>query len=234
MKKILLLSLIAGLSVNAIAQIRIAPEVGFNIASASVDQPATLGLPSLDTKPVMGIKAGAIVEVPVSSHFYLQPGIFYAMKGFKESGSASYSVLFYTVNIDVEGKERSNYLEVPVNVLYKFGTPGGGRIFVGAGPYLGYALGGKYDYSISAGGFADTSASESLRVGTDSNDHIKPFDFGANINAGYELGMGLFARAQFSYGFLNVMPYTGASQKNWGITVSVGYLIGLNRGAKKE
>src|SRR5690606_4825542 len=82
-----------------------------------------------------GFNAGVNAEIPIGEGFYLQPGILYSLKGANEK--------------DFEMVETSiSYIEVPINFIYKpdLGT---GRMLLGFGPYVAYAVGGKY--SIGSG-----------------------------------------------------------------------------------
>lgn len=202
------------------AQFRIGPELGLNITSASYSQSFGFGAISPSSSVLIGAKGGVIADLGLGDRFAIQPGVFYSMKGFKLTYTG-----FGSVNVTM----RINYIEVPVNVMYKTGSEGSGRFFFGAGPYIGYALGGR----AKASGLG-VSENISLPIGNnDSTDLVKPIDLGGNINAGYELPMGLYARGQFGYSFINTSPLLGISQNNWGATISVGYLIGFNSKGKQ-
>ncbi|MCB0700374.1 MAG: PorT family protein [Chitinophagales bacterium] len=243
MRKASLLLIMVVFAGTSFAQIRIAPEVGLNIGGMSrtvedIDIPL-LGSVSISTenKTRVGFRAGLIADIPVAENVAVQPGIFYSTQAVKTN--------FTVFILDISQTLKVNYLLVPVNVLYKFGTPDKGRFFVGAGPYFGYAFGGTSDIEDpngiltglaggNTGGTLPAIESGDISIGSDTMDSAKPFDFGLNFNLGYELPQGVFVRGQFGLGLANTAPIESYKQKNWGMTISVGYLIGFNKKGNKE
>lgn len=223
-KNILFVTLLTLISFNSFAQFRIGVEAGANLFSAKYKETAPFGYSYYATGPntsfVVGGKAGLIAEIGITNNIYLQPGAFYTMKG--------YTITFSDYDgINYDGKLKANYIEIPINVLYKTGTPETGRFFAGIGPYMAYALSG--DISLDASGFGfRANYSESLAIGTTGTDMVKPLDIGANLSLGYELPLGVFFRAQLSHGLYNTSPQTGVVQKNWGTSITAGYLLGFN------
>lgn len=212
MKKIILASCIAALIAGtAKAQISFGPELGVNLTNVKAK---ILG-GSLNGTTKAGLKLGIIADVPLGSNLYLQPGLLFANKGAKFEDDSKISI---------------NYLEVPVNLLYKFTLKSGDHIFFGAGPYFAYAAGGKatsYGYTTK------------LAIGTSDIDNVKPFDFGVGLNAGYQFDMGLFFRAQYQLGLVNVDPTTNqynsaSSVKNNGFSITAGWLFSSAPTAKKK
>ena len=68
----------ACVSATASAQeITYGPEAGVNLSNVSGDMPNT------DMK--LGIKAGAVVNIPAGGGFYLQPGLFFSQKGYQSA-----------------------------------------------------------------------------------------------------------------------------------------------------
>jgi hypothetical protein len=195
MKKLLLLTACAAaFTVNSFAGIGIAPVVGLNIANLTGDVDGT------STK--MGAHLGVMLNFDITEHFSVEPGLLYSMKGAKGEND---------FKIDL------NYLEIPINLVYHFGEAGAGGFMVHAGPYLGYALSGKFgDESdiFQSGGF-------------------KKMDYGVNIGAGYQLPMGVFVRAQYGMGLANLSDdFMGSSDvkiKNTCIGITVGYRLGYGK-----
>jgi hypothetical protein len=186
---------------SASAQLRIAPEIGFNLTGLKENGNAT------DNDMRFTSKAGAILDVPLDSNFYLQPGLFYSMEG--------QSITDYVV--------ATNYLQVPVNVIYKIGRKSNDRFFVGLGLYAGYAISDK----LKSG-----NEHQNLPIGNNKQDDLKPFDFGANVRVGREMQNGLFLAAQYSLGFINTYPGSNYNEKNWVISITIGYFFHLKH--KKE
>jgi hypothetical protein len=168
-------------------------------------------------------EAGAIVDIPLADYFSFQPGLFYSSKGYKAE----------VMTTDINGGEvpitvtsHLNYLELPLNVLYKV-PMGNGKFFGGFGPYLAYGIGGKVKAkNENTGVAAEVDVKFKNESSTTSNEvYVKPFDAGANITAGYELNMGLLFSANFSLGLLNTSPYQYEKERNYYFGISVGYLL---------
>lgn len=235
MKKLTFASLIvaASLQVRAQTGIHFAPEIGGVYSSQTMKyvDPFGAGTTSKSGHKI-GLRVGGVVDIGINEKMSFQPGIFFSMQGAKYDLSVNYGFGVTT------GKYSTNQNEliIPLNLQFSTGAEGSG-FFFGAGPYLGYVLGGKIKEEDQSSVFlGQTTAlpdtSYSLKVGNDSADAIKPFNLGIGINAGYKLPSGLFARIQFQYGFLNMRPKGNSdnSIKGWNIALTFGYFFGSNNG----
>ncbi|MCW3120734.1 MAG: hypothetical protein JWQ38_226 [Flavipsychrobacter sp.] len=213
MKKQLLTALsIIALSGAAQAQVSFAPELGLNISQYRMSYAGIS--PSLDAR--FGLRLGGVADIGFNDNWSVQPGLFYVMNGFNYTETIPF---FGTAEL----KEKINTIEIPVNVMYKFGDPGGNRFFIGAGPIIGMNIGGQQEAS-----FAGLSTSQSLKIGSDStNSDLKMLDIGVGINLGYELSSGLFFRGRYQMGLSNVAPGGDADNylKSAGYGVSIGYMF---------
>jgi hypothetical protein len=164
---------------------------------------------------IIGYHAGVNIQIPIVPQFYFQPGLLYSMKGAKNSeGSGTYKIKF-------------SYLELPLNFVYK-ALLGKGYFFLGFGPYIGYAIGGKV--IPESGSSIDIKFKNVVEITDDPLvPYSKAFDAGANIFAGYELAGGLFLQMNTQFGMLKINPedkqITGdkSAIKNTGFGLSVGY-----------
>jgi opacity protein-like surface antigen len=156
-----------------------------------------------DAKIKTGFQIGVDYEIGIAPDFYFAPGLQFSTKGTKSEVD------------NLETKKSLNYLEVPLNLVYK-PVLGTGNLIVNFGPYLGYGIGGKYKDDI-----ADTD----IEFGSDDTDDYKPFDMGANIGFGYQLGMGLSFKLNAQLGLINIKPEGDSDNliKNNGFAFSVGY-----------
>ena len=159
-----------------------------------------------DAKIKTGFQIGVDYEIGIAPDFYFAPGLVFATKGAK-------------IQEDFLGEEYTskwglNYLEVPLNLVYK-PVLGTGNLIVNFGPYLGYGIGGKYKDDIA----------DDIEFGSDDTDNYKPFDMGANIGFGYQLGMGLSFKLNAQLGLINIKPEGDSDNliKNNGFAFSVGY-----------
>ena len=164
-----------------------------------------------DLKMLTGFHIGVDYEIGVAPDFYFAPGLVFATKGAK-------------IQEDFLGEEYTskwglNYLEVPLNLVYK-PVLGTGNLIVNFGPYLGYGIGGKVKAE-----FGDEDFEEDINFGSGEDDDLKPFDMGANIGFGYQLGMGLSFKLNAQLGLINILPDGDSDNlvKNNGFAFSVGY-----------
>jgi hypothetical protein len=166
----------------------------------------------LENKLKTGFHIGVNAEIPIAPEFYIQPGLLFSTKGAKADDAA-------------DTKININYLELPVNFLYK-PVLGTGKLLLGFGPYAGYAIGGKIK---SDNGDVDLEFdSEVSPTDPDAYRTLKRFDFGANFLVGYEFTNRFSAQLNAQLGLVNINPeYTGmdtdAKTKNTGFGVSLGY-----------
>ncbi|MCD2422753.1 PorT family protein [Niabella pedocola] len=209
----------------AMSQVEIGIRAGANFSNATIKDANDN---KVDTKLNPGWHAGVTFDIPVADEFYVQPGALFSTKGFKTDNS------YFGGNANINGKASASYIEVPVNFLYK-PELGSGKLLLGAGPYVAYGVGGKWDAKAS-GGNASISSDGSLEFKGDSKDasggdklvYGKPFDAGANLLFGYEFANKLSFQLNGQLGLLNIEPKNDgkkpdAKMKNTGFGISVGY-----------
>jgi len=222
MKKQVVLVLLALVgTLSTYAQVSFGIKAGYNNSGVSG------GDGSEFTKRLSGFHVGGIADISLAENFSLQPQLLFIIKGAK---SEAFKGTVGGTEIEFPAQKLSfNYLELPVNFLYKHEV-GAGSIFVGAGPYVGFGLSGK----LKAGDEdADVKFDGKKGSEIDANDdaamHLKRIDAGANFLAGYELKNGLLFGVNYSLGLTNLDP-DGSKSKNNYFGVSVGYLF---KGKKK-
>ncbi|MCR6719108.1 MAG: PorT family protein [Chitinophagaceae bacterium] len=154
-----------------------------------------------------GFNAGVNAEIPVGDGFYLQPGLLYSLKGAKAKG------------VELPFDVSLSYLEVPINFIYKPDL-GQGRMLLGFGPYVAYAVGGKYEI-----GNTDTD----IEFGSEPGE-LKRFDAGANFLAGYEFANNFSFQLNAQLGLGNMVNRASGDNdsklNNTGFGVSFGYRFG--------
>lgn len=156
----------------------------------------------LENKLKTGINLGVNAEIGVAPEFYFQPGLLFSTKGAKLEGEGDVIASL-------------SYLEVPLNLIYK-PTLGNGKLIAGFGPYMAYAIGGKWKYD---------GGDEDIEFGSGADDDMKPFDMGANLLFGYEFASKLSVQMNAQLGLSNLMPEGDSdnSLKNTGFGISLGY-----------
>jgi hypothetical protein len=152
-----------------------------------------------------GVHFGVFYEIPLKRNFDLQTALLFSAKG------SNYKI------DTVEYSLSPIYIEVPVNVVYSFGSDVL-KISLYAGPYFGVGMGG---YKIISGGELKT-----LKYGSGKNKDLKNFDFGLNFGAGINI-KGLLITAQYGIGMTNISPpkTVDMEMKNRVIGISVSSLF---------
>ncbi len=203
MKKIIFaaaaaLSLMAG---AAQAQTSFGLEAGLNLTSLGgkvVSESTNSGI-------MAGARVGGVADIMLTDAIYFRPGIQFSLMGGKNGD-------FHDLSFNI------NYLQIPLNVLYKLGEEGSNRFYFGLTPYVGVALGGK----VKSG-----SSSEDLKIGDkEGEDDIKRLDFGLGAKVGYEFSMGFGVDASFNQGLSNVFTTSGFDLKNRNISIGLNYFFG--------
>jgi Outer membrane protein beta-barrel domain len=199
-------------------------QLGGNLAGATSKTTVNGTSVSQNYKSKFGILAGIVAELPLTDNISFRPELNFIQKG----GTASSSQTVFGFTITNESKSTFSYLELPLNVVYNV-EAGPGNLFVGAGPTLGYGLSGKTKNKATSG---NTTTNTDVSVKFDGKDnandgkgHLKAFDFGANILAGYKLPSGIFIKAGYTFGLSNISPAANSTYKNKGLSIGVGYFF---------
>jgi hypothetical protein len=116
---------------QAQSTLRIGPQVGLNLASASYFDN------TYQTKSRAGFEAGVLGSIDFG-HISLQPALLFSQKGYYLTSGSSPATGMH------DDKFRLNYLTLPVKVIYTPRKDGQGVQFL-AGAYLGLLVGGHYE-----------------------------------------------------------------------------------------
>ena len=178
-----------------------------------------------------GWRAGLISDQHLCKKFSLQPQLILNQKRYNYSYSPP-----TPSSVQAEYKRHLLYLELQANLLFK-PQIGNGKLFLGAGPYIGRGISGRermdlyyagqngqqyrLDYNIirykSKYPAVDPYYSEANVI------YLKPYDIGINLLAGYELKNGLFFNVIYSLGANNTDYHVKSYNGYLGITV--GYFL---------
>lgn len=146
-----------------------------------------------------GYHFGINAEMPIGNDLYFQPNLLFANKGLKGT------------NEGVKVQQMYNYIEVPLNLLYK-GEVGAGKVLVGVGPYIGYGIRAK------------TKVGSESESGSFKDANLKNLDYGANLLLGWEFSNKFSAQLNTGLGLANIAKDGGEFKpKNIGFGISLGY-----------
>ena len=165
----------------------------------------------------------ADLQLGPKSKFYAQPGIMFYNKGRKFFSTYDTTVYNY---ISIDAKQFINYIDVPLNLVYKIPISSKTKIFFGGGPYLSFFYNGleKTETYLKNGKF-ETEENKDLPVGNAPGKY-KTIDLGVNGTAGIEF-KGIFLAANFSRGLTDMYTATyEGSFKNQVIGATLGIFIG--------
>lgn len=183
MKKLFFIAAFGLMSVAATQaqEIRLGAKAGVNFATLGGDD---LG----DLKSRTGFHVGALVEIPVTEKFWVQPEVLYTAQGakYEESGSV------LGVPFSNKSTLKLDYIQVPVMAKY-YVVEG---LALEAGPQIAFLAKSTADIESSVGG---------TTVETDGDiDDISKIDFGIGVGASYRLDMGVFFNARYNFGLSNI------------------------------
>lgn len=170
---------------------------GINFANMTF---STSGM-DISPKSIVGFHVGPVADFELHESLYFNTGLLYSLKGFK---------------LEFEGEgvtEQLNYLEIPLNIAYKFSTSETTNFFIQAGPYLGYALSGKNKMD---GETVDVEFGDG---------QMKRFDLGLGIGLGLELGP-IVPSVSYQFGLANLSDDSDITVKNKVLQVSIAYMFG--------
>ncbi|WP_373720623.1 porin family protein [Bacteroides heparinolyticus] len=205
-KKIMLVLFALVVSMSGFAQVSWNVKGGLNMSTYVGDN-------TDDAKFKPGVRIGVGMEYALSEIMSLQPSLYLSSKGAKFSGSAN----FLEENIKGDITFNQTYLELPVNLQFRFNAAGNTNIVVAGGPYFAYGIGGKTTATVTAG---DNSIKEKADTfGKDGVD-LNRFDAGINIEAGLEFGA-ILVGINTQLGVCRLGE--SGSPRNANIGVTVGY-----------
>lgn len=214
MKKLMLITVATIVGIQAKAQLSINPEAGLNIANASYK----INGDKQSTSSILSYKAGVVLDIDIAKGFYIQPGIFYSVKG----AEINYNSSILSGHI----KSTLDYLEIPLNLAYRYDLGNAGAVFAAVGPYMGLGMKGKNKTSVTTP-LGSTEKEDDIKFG-DADDEVKKIDYGVNFGIGYISPVGLYLRAQYGLGLANLANASSVSSKNRVFGISLGYAFMLN------
>lgn len=167
MKKIALIVMLFAVFRLSAQEFHFIPKIGLNFANMT----------NMDGSMKPGLNIGVAGEMMLTSHFAIEPGVYYSMQGTKVD--------------EVSLKIKNDYLNIPV--LFKGYVYEGFNLF--AGPQLGFKVSSKAKLSGSGASITTDAMS----------DAFKSVDFGIVVGAGYQSSMGLLFSLSYNIGLANVL-----------------------------
>jgi len=207
MKKLvfLLILFVCVCSASRAQNLQFGVRTGLSFATQSTDMADVISTNSVTT-----YNFSVVVEKPFKDSFYLQSGLGVIGKGvitYENAQTATYKL---------------TYLDIPLNLLYKFNLPGSGKLYVGAGPYLSVGLSGNVQFENT-----NNTSGQSLAFGN-SQDY-KRLEGGINFTAGFELNNHLTFNTNYELGINNLATDDATDNvsviRNRVFSVGLGFLF---------
>ncbi|RRA92304.1 porin family protein [Paenimyroides viscosum] len=203
MKKVILAAFVLGTITTAVAQqqVKFGPKAGLNFANLSGDDNSDM---------LTGFHVGAVAEIKFNEKFSIQPEVVYSAQGSSRSGSTT----LLGITSSFEGKQKLDYINVPIMAKYYIID----GFSVEAGPQIGFLM--KAESELDT-----TIAGVNSNVKGDNKDSFKSTDFGLGLGLAYDLPVGLFVNARYNLGLSDIRENTSAGDavKNNVIQVGIGY-----------
>ena len=179
-------------------------------ASNNLDNLLSFANGAITTSNHTGFFAGGYANVPVTDMVSLEPGIFYAEKGYDLNGSLNIKGVGF-LGANAKAKLQSTYIDIPV--LLKVNISGF-QIF--AGPQFSYLM--KANLNTTAGllGF------NLLNSNMDATQQFNRWDAAVTGGIGYKLGSGINISASYDYGLSKLDANKNANAYNNAIKLGVG------------
>lgn len=248
------------MSSQLFSQVKFGLTAGGNVCNMKFNIESKYGVEP-DTKAKMGYQIGVITDFTLAKKaLSLQPALLFSNKGYSLNFEKMLADEFNEYNVTIDNYQGNvrlsyNYIELPVNLVYK--THG---FQFSAGPYIAFGINGKmkHNFSFEADGDfytgkdvfgnganklvpvygpVDNKMVNDYLLYDDVYDYYRGFDYGLNIGFGYQL-KGILFRMVYSFGLANLTPNFELSsyevpdnytqdfvQKNRVLTFSVSYFF---------
>ena len=184
--------------------------------------------------PIFGFNVGVMGEFFLNDNMSVGAELLFAQQGYKRTLEESLG----GGSLKVESTYRTNHINLPILFKYYFGG-----LAVEVGPQVGFCFGGKVKaYQEATVGSVTTTNDTTVSLSDIEDDYQKAMsDFklwnrinvGGTIGLSYNMPMGLFFGARYTYDFTNAfndMKFDGTEPKQESfkshhgvISISVGY-----------
>lgn len=155
-------------------------------------------------------------DLPVSPNFSIQPGVSLQGKGNK------YEVQFNNINSKASYTRNVMSIEIPVNAVYYIPTGDAGKVFLGAGPYIGFNVSGKDKLKSKTGNNTESIGDVDLKLSGNGKD-LNVIDAGLNFMGGYKFSNGFLLNAGYNLGLTDINAKASGNQSNRVWQFGVGF-----------
>ena len=158
-----------------------------------------------------GFFAGGSANIPLTSLFSVEPGLYYTQKGYALKGDLDIKAIDF-LGVNAKAALNSSYIDMPV--LLKANT-GGFEIFLG--PQVSYLT--KAELRTTAGALGFNVVDSKL----DATDQFSRWDAGVTGGVGYQFGNGFNIRAAYDHGLTKADANRNLDTYNRSIKLGLGF-----------
>lgn len=219
MKQPILLAALSLLSLGAFAQSSPSFGIKAGLVNATISGDAANSLSSaidftngaIKQSGRTGFYTGVNVSLPLSNTVSIEPGIYYAQKGYELKGELGIKGADF-IGANAKARLTTHYIDIPVLVKANFG---GLEVF--AGPQVSYLA--NADLRTTAGllGF------NLLNRSTEVTDQFNKLDAGLTGGIGYRFGKGVSINASYDHGLSRIDAGKSMNAYNRAVKVGIGY-----------
>lgn len=164
----------------------------------------------VSTSDRTGFFAGGYVNVPLSEHVSIEPGIYYSQKGYQLKGGFDIKGVEF-LGANAKADLQTQYIDVP---LYLKASWNGLQVF--AGPQVSYLA----DANLKA--TAGILGINLLNKDVDVSDILNKWDASVSAGIGYQFANGLNISASYDYGLMKIDADKRTNAFNRGFKVGLG------------
>jgi hypothetical protein len=158
-----------------------------------------------------GIYAGVSANIPISSEFSVEPGIYYTQKGYQLNGELGIKGLEF-LGANAKATLQSDYISLPV--LLKANIAG---LQIFAGPQVSLLSSAKLRTTAGLLGF------NILNKSFDASDQLNKWEAGLTGGIGYQFSNGLNISAAYDHGLSRIDADQNFSAYNKAFKVGIGF-----------
>uniref|UniRef100_UPI0032165399 porin family protein n=1 Tax=uncultured Draconibacterium sp. TaxID=1573823 RepID=UPI0032165399 len=197
---------------------------GGNVASMKFSQGQSYTEIEDSYKMLFGMHIGALYDHVLkksrSEEFTVESGILFESKGFSQDLNEEQLTLENTTTL--------YYVDVPLYLKYRYRLRSRNKVYVGAGPYIGYGLFGNSQVTFSSYGTDPVTDSEPVWGSDTADPNFKRLDYGVTGKVGFLMDGGFNIALSYDYGIPNVAYQDDIKEyKHRVIRLSLGYTLKL-------
>jgi hypothetical protein len=165
----------------------------------------------INTSSRTGFFAGGAASIPLSGNVSIEPGIYYAQKGYELRGDLNLKAVDF-LGVNARAALNTSYVDLPLLVKANMG---GLEIF--AGPQVSYLTKAELRTTAGALGFNVVNSR------TDATDQFHRWDAGLTGGVGYQFTNGFNIRAAYDHGLTKTDANRNLDAYNRSVKLGLGF-----------